>query len=63
MITTNDARSEETFQCFEYLTIPLMLNHHELWKHLVTRRHLLMPIQTDMKTAFSVNKTNDPIHT
>ena len=63
VITANDARLKETFQSFEHLAIPLMLDDHELGKHLVTRRHFFVPVQADMKAALAVDEADDPFHT
>ena len=62
VITANDARFEETFERFEDLAVSLMLDHHELRKHLVTGRHLVVAVQADMKAALSVDESDNPIH-
>ena len=61
MIGSNHSTSEEFLQSMKELNVTLMLDDREFGEHLKLASHFWMGIDADVKTAFTVNKTNDPL--
>ena len=61
MIRPHDAAAEKPLERLQDLLVPLVLNHDELRQYLVAAGHFLVPVEADMKTAFPVDKSYNPI--
>ena len=61
MVAADNPGFEETLQGHQNGAFPFMLDDNELRQHLESDRHLVVPVQADMKATFPIHETSDPI--
>ena len=61
VIVPNHATSEEFLQAVEQLDITSMLDNGEFGEHLKLTGHFRVGINADVKTTFSVDKSDHPL--
>ena len=61
VIGSNHSTSEEFLQSMKELNVTLMLDDREFGEHLKLAGHLEMRIDADVKTTFSIDKSNNPL--
>ena len=61
VIGSDHSASEELLQCVEQLNIAAMLDDREFGENLILAGHLGMPVDADVKTTLSVDKSNNPL--
>jgi hypothetical protein len=60
VILANHATTEVTLEAMQHLNVSFVLHDGELRQNLKTCRHLGMRIDPDMKTAFTIDETDNP---
>ena len=61
MVFPYNATAKKCFQRIQHLNISLMLHYREFWQHLVAQSHVGMLTDSNVETAFSVDKTYYPL--
>ncbi len=61
MIASDDAAAEVCLEGMQYLCVAFVLNYGEFRQYLIPCRHFIMPVYTDMKTAFTVHEADYPL--
>ena len=61
MVFPYNATSKKRLQRKKHLNVSLMLHDREFRQHLITQSHVGMLTDSNVETAFSVDKTHDPL--
>ena len=61
MVFPYNATAKKCFQRMEHLNISLMLHYREFRQHLVAQSHVFVLTDSNMETAFPVDKTYYPL--
>ena len=61
VIGPDDAAAKKGADAVQNLYVADVLNDDELWQHLHTKRHFRMAGHSDVETAFTIRKTDDPL--
>ncbi len=61
MILSNHAASEIRFECMEHLHIAFVLHDGEFRKNLIANCHVYMCVDANMKAAFTIHETCNPL--
>src|ERR1041384_3504951 len=61
MIRSNHTAPKEVLECMKQLDISFVLHNCELRKDLETGSHLRVLVDSDEKTTFAINKSNNPL--
>ena len=61
VIPAHHSAFKKCFERVEDLNVPLMLHDYELGQDLVSRRHLVVPLDSNEEATFSISEPNDPI--
>ncbi len=61
MVLANHTASEMGFECMKHLHIAFVLHDGELRKNLMARCHVVMLVDANMKAAFTIHETCNPL--
>ena len=61
MVAPDNSSTKETFERLKYLCVTFMLNDHKFRQHLIADGHFVVLLEANMKAAFRIDESDDPV--